>query len=91
MNLRNILETLSDTELTVIAEEVSNLTPVEVILNQLNSKGLTSNIKRVEVSNAVINELTRRLLSKNIEVGEKHKENSNLMRFFTILFGFFKK
>jgi hypothetical protein len=91
MNLNKIIESLSDTELGVIANEIKNGTPTNVIVNQLTSKGLSTNIKRQEVSNVVINELTNRLLRKNVEIGEKHKENSNLFNFFKVLFGFFSK
>jgi hypothetical protein len=78
MKYAETLKSLSDTELVAIAEELSNpSTPYEVIESQLKEKS-NSEIVNGEPSwilkDYVIDELSSRLLEKNVLLGDKTKK-----------------
>ena len=74
-NLRNILSNLSDGELSAISNSYTNNLDTNFIKEQLLSKSeLTElNFTRKDLSDSLINELTNRLLSKNIDLGKRNK------------------
>lgn len=74
-NLRNILSNLSDGELSAISNSYTNNLDINFIKEQLLSKSeLTElNFTRKDLSDSLINELTNRLLSKNIDLGKRNK------------------
>jgi hypothetical protein len=68
--LKNVIESLSDTELSAIATE-SNETPIRQIFEQLSAKNDGEPLvpfSRWELTSAVIGELARRLLQRDLNV-----------------------
>jgi hypothetical protein len=74
-NLRNVLSSLSDGELSAISNSFTNNLDNNFIKDQLLSKSNFTNLEfnRKELSDSLINELTGRLLSKNIVLGKRNK------------------
>lgn len=74
-NLKNVLSTLSDGELSAISNSFTNNLDNNFIKDQLLSKSNFTNLEftRKELSDSLINELTGRLLSKNIVLGKRNK------------------
>jgi len=74
-NLRNILSTLSDGELSSVSNSFTNNLDTNFIKEQLLSKSDLDKLDftRKELSDSLINELSSRLLSKNIDLGRRNK------------------
>jgi hypothetical protein len=74
-NLRNILSTLSDGELSSVSNSFTSNLDANFIKDQLLSKSNFDNLEftRKELSDSLINELSSRLLSKNIDLGKRNK------------------
>lgn len=75
INLRSILNNLSDGELSAICNSFTNNLDTKFIKEQLISKSGFDSLEftRKELSDSLINELTNRLLSKNIDLGKRNK------------------
>lgn len=74
-NLRSVISSLSDSELSVISNSFTNNLDNNFIKDQLLSKSNFTNLEftRKELSDSLVNELTGRLLSKNIVLGKRNK------------------
>jgi hypothetical protein len=88
-NLRNILSTLSDGELSAVSNSFTNL-DTNFIKEQLLSKSDLDNLEftRKELSDSLINELSIRLLSKNIDLGKRNKVVTFLKRLSKFRFSY---
>ena len=77
MELGLVLESLSDSELNIISGEVSNNTRLESIRNQLENKGNKEDgeltFTRLQLTNGVVNELSRRLLVRDSDISNQYK------------------
>lgn len=73
--LRTVLSQLSDGELSAVSNSFTNNLDSTFIKNQLVSKSDLGefDFSRKELSDSIINELSRRLLSKNIDLGKRNK------------------
>jgi hypothetical protein len=82
--LRLTLSTLSDGELSSISKSLTSNLDLNLIKNQLVSKSdfLEFEFNKKDLSNSLINELTNRLLSKNIYLGERNKVINFLKKLF---------
>jgi hypothetical protein len=89
-NLRNILSTLSDGELSSISKSFSNNLDTNFIKEQLLSKSDLKELDftRRQLSDSLINELSSRLLSKNIDLGKKNKVVTFLKRLSKFRFSY---
>lgn len=74
-NLRSVISSLSDSELSAISNSFTNNLDNNFIKDQLLSKSNFTNLEftRKELSDSLVNELTGRLLSKNIVLGKRNK------------------
>ena len=74
-NLRSVLSSLSDGELSAISNSFTSNIDNNFIKDQLLSKSNFTKLEfnRKELSDSLINELTGRLLSKNIVLGKRNK------------------
>jgi hypothetical protein len=89
-NLRNVLSSLSDGELSAISNSFTSNIDKNFIKEQILSKSDISNIEftRKELSNSLINELSCRLLSTNIDLGERNKVVTFLKRLARFRFSY---
>lgn len=74
-DLRNIISELSDGELSTIANSFTSNMDNRYIKEQLLAKSDLVNLDftRKELSDSLINELTNRLLSRNIDLGKRNR------------------
>jgi len=77
-NIRVILSNLSDGELSAVVESFTNNLDSNIIKGQLLAKSNVDNVNKLrftrkEMSDMLINELTNRLLLKNIDLGKRNK------------------
>jgi hypothetical protein len=91
-DIRNIISTLSDGELSAISNSFTNNINNDSIKEQLLSKSNLNKLDftRKELSDSLINELTNRLLSRNIELGKKNRVVTFLKRLFKFRFSYKK-
>jgi hypothetical protein len=82
--LKLTLSTLSDGELSSICKSFTSNLDVNLIKDQLISKSdfFEFEFNKKDLSNSLINELTNRLLSKNIDLGKKNKVVTFLKKLF---------
>jgi hypothetical protein len=88
--LRITISTLSDGELSSICNSVTSNMDIKIIRDQLISKSNVSEFEfnKKDLSNSLINELTNRLLSKNIDLGKKNKVVTFLKRLSKFRFSY---
>jgi len=88
--LKLTLSTLSDGELSSICKSFTSNLDANLIKEQLISKSdfLEFEFNRKDLSNSLINELTNRMLSKNIDLGKKNKVVTFLKRLSKFRFSY---
>jgi hypothetical protein len=88
--LKLTLSTLSDGEISSISKSFTSNIDIKSIREQLIGKSNFSDFDfdKKDLSNSLINELTIRLLSKNIDLGRKNKIVNFLKRLFKFRFSY---
>jgi hypothetical protein len=86
--LQDVLKSLSDGELCAISKSFMRNSNMEHLKMQLNSKSNVGDFdfSHKEISDGIIDELTERLLTRNIDLGKRNIKVSFLKRLFKFRF-----